>query len=210
MSAERSSAAFCGDEVGDVGVDVDAGVDAGEMAAGGFGFGESGAGVVFVEEHLALQVGGLDEVAVDESEPADAGAGQEAGGGCAGGSYANDGDVGAAEELLAGLADAGEEDLAGVAVLIGDWIGGGDVWSLRWDAVASVVENAGICEVYVWRRGIWRGSGKRAANPSERDCICKMKAIRERRKPCFVRLCGDMTPRDDGLKREKAAFEFEG
>jgi len=45
-----------GDEVGDVGVDEDAGVDAGEVEAGGFGFGEGGAGVVFVEEHLALEV----------------------------------------------------------------------------------------------------------------------------------------------------------
>jgi hypothetical protein len=125
-----------GDEVGDVGVDVDAGVDAGEVAAGGFGFGEGGAGVVFVEEHLALEVGGLDEVAVDESQPADAGASQEAGGGGTGGADADDGDVGSSKELLAGFADAGEEDLAGVTVFIrkgqtgggvgGEWVGGGD------------------------------------------------------------------------------------
>jgi hypothetical protein len=63
------------DEVGDVGVDVDGGVDAGEVEACGFGFGERGAGIVFVEEHLALEVGGLYEVAVDEGEAADAGAG---------------------------------------------------------------------------------------------------------------------------------------
>ena len=112
-----------------MGVDVDAGVDAGEVAAGGFGFGEGVAGVGFVEEHLALEVGGLDEVAVDEGEAADAGAGEEAGGGGSGGSDADDGDVGAGEELLAGGADGGEEDLAGVAVVIGDgvWdgVGGG-------------------------------------------------------------------------------------
>jgi len=64
-----------GDEVGDVRVEVDAGVDAGEVAAGGFGLGKGGACVVFVEEHLALEVGGLDEIAVDEGEVSDAGAG---------------------------------------------------------------------------------------------------------------------------------------
>jgi hypothetical protein len=99
-----------------VGVDVDAGVDAGEVEAGGFGLGEGGAGIGFVEEHLALEVGGLDEVAVDEGKAANAGAGEEAGGGGSGGAYSDDGYVGAGEELLAGLADGGEEDLAGVAV----------------------------------------------------------------------------------------------
>ena len=109
-----------GDQVGDVGVDADAGVDAGEVAAGGFGFGEGGAGVVFVEEHLALEVGGFYEVAVDEGKAADASAGEEAGGGGSGGADSDDGDVGAGEELLAGRADGGEEDLAGVAVGIWD------------------------------------------------------------------------------------------
>jgi hypothetical protein len=33
--------------------------------------------------------------------------------------------------------------------------------------------------------GIWRGSWKRAENSRGLDCICKMKAIRDRRKPCF-------------------------
>jgi hypothetical protein len=110
-------------------VDLDAGVDAGEVTAGGFGLGEGGAGVVFVEEHLALEVGGFDEVAVDEGKPADAGAGEKAGSGGSGGSDADDGDVGSAEELLAGGADGGEEDLAGVAVLIRDSVGAGCVWS---------------------------------------------------------------------------------
>ena len=105
-----------GDEVGDVGGDLDGGVGGEELAAGGFGFGEGVGGVLFVEEDLALEVGGLDEVAVDEGEVADAGAGEERGGGGAGGADADDGDVGAGEGRLAGLADAGEEDLAGVAL----------------------------------------------------------------------------------------------
>ncbi len=107
-----------GDEVGDVGMDGDGGVEEGYLAAGGFGLGEGLEGVVFVEEDLALEVGGLDEVAVDEGEGADAGAGEERGGGGSGGSDSDDGDVGGGEELLAGRGDAGKEDLTGVAVVI--------------------------------------------------------------------------------------------
>ena len=83
-----------GDEVGDVGVDGDGGVEESDLAAGGFGFGEGFAGVGLVEEDLTLEVGGFDEVAVDEGEGADAGAGEEGGGGGSGGSDADDGDVG--------------------------------------------------------------------------------------------------------------------
>ena len=113
-----------GDEVGDVGVDGDAGVESGDVAAGGFGFGESFAGVGLVEEDLALEIGGLDKVAVDEGERANAGAGEEAGGGGAGGAYSDNRNMGAKETLLAGGADGGEEDLAGVALGVGD--------GLRW------------------------------------------------------------------------------
>ena len=108
-----------------MGGDFDGGVDAGEVEACGFGFGKGGACVGFVEEHLALEVGGLDEVAIDEGEMADAGAGEEAGGCCSCGADADDGDVGVGEELLAGVADAGKEDLAGVAILVGDGLGVG-------------------------------------------------------------------------------------
>lgn len=66
-----------GDEVGDVGVDRDGGVEERNLAAGGFGLGKGFAGVGFVEEDLALKVGGLHEVAVDEGEGADSGAGEE-------------------------------------------------------------------------------------------------------------------------------------
>ena len=68
---------ICGDEVGDVGAEGDAGVKEGDLAAGGFGFGEGLEGVIFVEEDLALQVGGLNEIAIDKGEGAYAGAGEE-------------------------------------------------------------------------------------------------------------------------------------
>ena len=104
-----------GDEIGDVGGEGDGGVGGEEFAAGGFGLGQGVAGVLLVEEDLSLEVGGLDEVAVDEGEVADAGAGEQRGGGGTGGANADDGDVGAGEGLLAAVADAGKEDLAGVA-----------------------------------------------------------------------------------------------
>ena len=104
-------------------MDGDAGVEPGDVAAGGFGLGQAFAGVGLVEEDLALQVGGLDEVAVDEGEGADAGAGEQRGGGRAHGAAADDGDVSLGEALLAGGADAGKEDLAGVAVGVGDGAG---------------------------------------------------------------------------------------
>jgi len=63
------------------------------VAAGGLGLGEGVAGVGFVEEDLALEVGWLDEIAVDEGESADTGAGEERGGGRSHGPAADDGDV---------------------------------------------------------------------------------------------------------------------
>ena len=113
-----------GDEIGYAGVDRDGGVEEGYLAAGCFGFGEGVAGVGLVEEDLALEVGGFDEVAVNEAESADAGAGEERGSGGSGGSDADDGDVGVGQQRLACGADAGEEDLARVAVLIGHRIAG--------------------------------------------------------------------------------------
>ena len=101
-----------GDEVGDVGMDGDCGVEEGDLATGCFGFGEGFPGVGLVEENLALEVRGFDEVAVDEGESADAGAGKEGGGGGSCGSDADDGDVCGGEEVLSGGSDTGEEDLA--------------------------------------------------------------------------------------------------
>ena len=105
-------------------MDGDGGVEEGDFATGGFGFGARVEGVVFVEEDLALKVGGLDEVAIDEGEGSDACAGEEGSGCGAGGSDADDGDMSRGEELLAGGGDAGEEDLTGIAVVLGNGRGG--------------------------------------------------------------------------------------
>lgn len=116
-----------GNEIGDARQDDDGRVEEGYLAAGGFGFGQGLKGVGLVKEDLALKVGWLYEVAVDEGECANAGTGEERCGRGSCGSTADDGDVGGGEELLPRRAYAGKEDLAGVAVVIGD---GGAGWSL--------------------------------------------------------------------------------
>ena len=99
---------------------MDAGVHAREVTPCGFGLGEALAGVVLIEEYLPLEVGGLHIDAVDECEPADTRAGQEAGCGGSGGPHANDGGMAAGELLLAVFAYGCEEHLAGVALAIVD------------------------------------------------------------------------------------------
>ncbi len=101
-------------------MDGDAGVELGDVAAGCLGLGQRFQGVGLVKEDLALEVGGLDEVAVDEGEGTNTGAGKQRCGGCAHGPAADDGDMGGGQPLLALLANAGEEDLAGIAVGVGD------------------------------------------------------------------------------------------
>lgn len=109
-----------GDEVFDVGVDADVGVEEGDLTAGGFCLGERVEGVLLVEEDLTLEIGGFDEVAVDEREGADPGAGEERGCRGSGGSAAYDGGVSGGEALLACGANAGEENLAGVTLAVVD------------------------------------------------------------------------------------------
>ena len=92
---------IAGDKVGDVRMDGDARVEAGDVAARGFGFGQSFARVGLVEEDLALQVRGLDEVAVDEGECANPRAREQRCRGRTSGAAANDGDMGRGQPLLA-------------------------------------------------------------------------------------------------------------
>jgi hypothetical protein len=54
-----------------VGVHGDCGVEESDLAAGGFGFGEGFESIGLIEENLTLEIGGLNEVAVDEGECAD-------------------------------------------------------------------------------------------------------------------------------------------
>ena len=66
-----------GDKVCDDGLNLNGGVDEGEVVAGGLSLGGGVLGVGFFKEDLALEVGVLDDVTVNEGEVTDAGAGEE-------------------------------------------------------------------------------------------------------------------------------------
>lgn len=99
-------------EIGDDGFDLRAGIYGAEAALGGYGFREIFRGVGFFEQSLALEVGRLDEIAIDDAQRAQAGADELIGDGCTGGAAADQDGAGIEEALLAGFADSGEEDLA--------------------------------------------------------------------------------------------------
>ena len=98
--------------VGDDGVDFDFVIDLPESLGGGDGLGEFLGRVIFVEEQLALEIAEFDEVAIDDAEEADAGAGEELGGDGAEGAAADDQGAGAVKARLAFRADLGENFLA--------------------------------------------------------------------------------------------------
>ena len=87
-----------------------------ELARGGLGLGQVVGDVVLVEEDLPLEVVRLDEVAVDEPDVADAGADQGVGQHGAERPAAAERDAAGQQPALARLAEAGEADLAAVAV----------------------------------------------------------------------------------------------
>jgi hypothetical protein len=88
-------------EIGDQAFDGNGGIDGFELALGGDGFGEGVAGVIFIEQGLALEIGRLDEVAVHNSDAAYTGTDEQAGSGGANGPTANDYGAGVEEMLLA-------------------------------------------------------------------------------------------------------------
>ena len=57
--------------------DADGGVDLRESASSGLRLGDGVCHVPFIEQHLSLQIGDLDEVAVDDCQVTDAGSGEE-------------------------------------------------------------------------------------------------------------------------------------
>ena len=66
-------------------------------------------------EDLALEIGGIDHIRIDESEPADPGGGQIERGGRAERTGADQQDGGVFQTQLSGLAHVGNEQMARVA-----------------------------------------------------------------------------------------------
>jgi len=102
-------------EIGDEAFDGNGGVDGAKFLLSGNRFRKRIACVGFVEQRLALKVGRLDEIAVKNAETANAGAGEQSGGGSADGAAADYDGAGRGKALLAGFTNAGEENLARVA-----------------------------------------------------------------------------------------------
>ena len=99
----------------------DRAVDRPELARGRLGLGQVLGDVVLVEKDLPLQVVGLDEVAVDDAERADAGPGEVVGQHGAERTAAAERDPALHECTLAGLAELRETDLPAVTI---EWLGG--------------------------------------------------------------------------------------
>src|SRR5262249_37677255 len=105
-------------DVGDYRLDGDLGVDAAQLLGRGDSFWQIAREVVLVEEHLALEVAELEVVAVDDAEVPHAGADEHVGEHGAEGAAAHEQRARGAQAGLAGLANAGEEYLPGVALQV--------------------------------------------------------------------------------------------
>ena len=100
--------------ISDQAFNSDAAIDGAEFALRCDSLGKSGAGVVFVEQSLPLQIGWLDEITVNDPDLADSGAHEETGGRRADGAATHDDRAGAKQALLPVFTDPGEKHLTRV------------------------------------------------------------------------------------------------
>jgi len=115
--AEKQFLSVLGGKIGDDTFDCYLAVDGAEAALGGDGLGKGFEGVGFIKQGLALKIGRLDEIAINNSEMADTRADQKICGGRAQCSATDQDYSGGQETPLSMFADSGEEDLARVTVL---------------------------------------------------------------------------------------------
>ena len=135
-----------------VGVDVDVGVERAQGQASGVDLGLSDA-VVCVED-LSLEVGAVDEVAVDEGEVSDASGCEVEGGGGAEAAGAEEKDAGVEEGALSLFADLRDEEVSAVAGALIGAQGCGDVdgEAVLFPGLESTVEGGDV-EVAELREG---------------------------------------------------------
>src|SRR5207244_7449312 len=96
-------------ELGDDTCSGDSGIDGAQLLLRGNRFGQGFLGIRFVKKRLALQVGGLDEIAVNDSQLTDASADQKIGGGSADGTAPDDDGAGSEQPFLTFRTDPGEK-----------------------------------------------------------------------------------------------------
>ena len=104
-------------EVGDDPFHSDAGIDGAQLLLRGNRFGQGFLGVGFIEEGLTLQVGRLDEIAVNDSQLTDASADQKTGCGSSNRTATDDDRTGGKQPFLAFRTDPGEKHLARIFLL---------------------------------------------------------------------------------------------
>lgn len=104
-------------EIGDDTPHGDAGIDGEQLALGGNGFWKSLASIRLVKESLALEIGRLDEIPVNDFDGPDTGTNKKVCGSSAYGATTNDGGARSQQPLLAFGPDSGEEHLSGVFFL---------------------------------------------------------------------------------------------
>jgi len=92
-------------------------VDGAKTAFGGHGLGKRFASVGFIEQSLALKVGRLDEIAVNDPQVTDAGADEQIGGYRSQRAATDQDNARGQEPALSILANTGEKDLARVSIL---------------------------------------------------------------------------------------------
>lgn len=101
-------------EIGDNSENSDIAVDGAELSLGSDGFGKRGAGVLLVEQSLALEVGRLDEVAIDDGDLANSGPDKKVGCGGPNRAATDNGNARSEQTTLTFLAEAVKEDLPGI------------------------------------------------------------------------------------------------
>ena len=104
-------------EVGDDPFHSDTGIDGAQLLLRGKRFGQGFFGVGFIEKRLALQVGRLNKIAVNDSQLTDASADQETGGSSSDRTATDDDRTGGEQSFLAFRTDPGEKHLARIFLL---------------------------------------------------------------------------------------------
>lgn len=108
VEGREKAGSVAGVKIGNNAFDGDTGIDGAELAFSGDGFGDGGSGVRFVEERLALEIGRLDKITVDDANFPHAGADEEIGRGGTDRAASDDYGAGGEESLLTFFTNASE------------------------------------------------------------------------------------------------------
>lgn len=160
----RDARRRCGSEIRDDRVDGDLPIHLRKPAPGGFGLRECLLGIALGEERLSLEVGPLDDVAIDECEPADPRPGEQIGGNAPQRADPDDQRVRGRQPSLTRFAPAGQEHLPVIS------IGGGHGRQARRRnasmSAAAMTSGSAMRPVPTWRHACHPSPGPTIRKPS--------------------------------------------